>query len=477
MPLFVLGGCIAPPAVLPSFCGDGIVYESAGEECDDQGASTTCDIDCTLAVCGDGEVNAMAGEECDTAGSSASCDDDCTVARCGDGLVNPAAGESCDDGNVVAGDGCNADCRPSGICGNGTLDTGEACDDGNVTGGDSCSTSCRLESCGNGTLEPGESCDHGGVPTATCDSDCTPVTCGDGVINSMAGETCDDAGMSATCNHDCTPAACGDGVANAAAGEECDTGGSSASCDHDCTIARCGDGVINATAGETCDASGVSTPSCDRDCTAPACGDDFVNAAAGEECDTASESTLCDADCTAAWCGDGMVNAMAGEECDDGNRVDSDGCSACLVQLDCGNGILNPGEDMDPPPGPSLSVPVDAQTCRYDFTSISQLYCIDACGNWGGGDGCQQEDADALCKLRMDNPASTAISFTIGEATAAPGICCPPPLLEDPAQAGCVPLGVLADRGVAIAVSVHEADLLSTHGPGQVVTEVICTDP
>jgi cysteine-rich repeat protein len=273
---FALGGCVVPPAVLPSMCGDGIVSESAGEECDDQGVSATCDIDCTLAVCGDGMVNAVAGEECDTAGGSASCDGDCTVARCGDGLINPAAGESCDDGNVVAGDGCNADCRTSGICGNGTLDTGEACDDGNATDGDDCSASCRLESCGNGTLEPGETCDYGGVSTATCNSNGTPVTCGDGLMNPMAGEQCDDAGMSATCNHDCTVVWCGDGV---------------------------------------------------------------VNPMAGEQCDTAGESAFCDADCTAVWCGDGVVNAMAGEECDDGNPTDGDGCSsACLIESACAGG-------------------------------------------------------------------------------------------------------------------------------------------
>ena len=331
--LCVASGCIGPPAVLPSMCGDGFLNENAGEECDDKGTSATCDIDCTQAVCGDGMVNALAGEECDTEGSSSSCDEDCTIARCGDGTVNSVAGETCDDGNVLAGDGCHADCRMHGVCGNGRLDTGEVCDDGNTTDGDGCSASCQLESCGNGTLEPGETCDHAGASTVTCDSDCTPVTCGDGVVNSMADEQCDDAGMSAMCDHDCTPRACGDGVANAAAGEECDTGGNSVTCDHDCTITRCGDGLTNTAAGETCDASGVDTTWCDRDCTAAACGDGFVNAAAGEQCDTAGESVLCDAGCTATWCGDGEVNAMAGEECEDGNQVDDDGCSgSCLLE-------------------------------------------------------------------------------------------------------------------------------------------------
>jgi cysteine-rich repeat protein len=329
--LCVASGCVMPPAVLPSICGDGFVNENAGEECDDKGTSMTCDIDCTQAVCGDGMVNALAGEECDTEGSSAVCDEDCTIARCGDGTVNDSAGESCDDGNAVSGDGCNADCRTNGFCGDGTLDTGEVCDDGNTTTGDGCSASCQLESCGNGTLEPGETCDDHGTPTETCDSDCTLAECGDGMLNLIAGEQCDHAGMSATCDPDCTLAECGDGVANTVAGEECDTEGNSATCDQDCTAAWCGDGVLNTAAGETCDAGGVDTMSCDRDCTAAECGDGFVNTTAGEQCDTAGESALCDPDCTAAWCGDGEVNAMAGEECDDGNQVDGDGCSACLL--------------------------------------------------------------------------------------------------------------------------------------------------
>ena len=44
--------------------------------------------------------------------------------------------------------------------------------------------------CGDGTINPGEDCDDGGE-SATCDADCTTVTCGDGAINTTAGEACD----------------------------------------------------------------------------------------------------------------------------------------------------------------------------------------------------------------------------------------------------------------------------------------------
>jgi cysteine-rich repeat protein len=66
---------------------------------------------------------------------------------CGDGLVQDVAGEQCDDGNVVGGDGCSATCQAEAVCGDGvvTVIAGEQCDDGNVVGGDGCSPTCKLE--------------------------------------------------------------------------------------------------------------------------------------------------------------------------------------------------------------------------------------------------------------------------------------------------------------------------------------------
>jgi cysteine-rich repeat protein len=58
---------------------------------------------------------------------------------CGDGIVQP--GEACDDGNLVAGDGCDATCQQE-VCGNGVLQAGEACDDGNLYDWDGCSSTC-----------------------------------------------------------------------------------------------------------------------------------------------------------------------------------------------------------------------------------------------------------------------------------------------------------------------------------------------
>ncbi|MCE9624498.1 MAG: FG-GAP-like repeat-containing protein, partial [Deltaproteobacteria bacterium] len=76
----------------------------------------------------------------------------------------------CDDGNLISGDGCEADCSlpassgvnpapiPPSICGNGALEANESCDDGNHVDGDGCEADCRLPACGNGIEDFGEIC-------------------------------------------------------------------------------------------------------------------------------------------------------------------------------------------------------------------------------------------------------------------------------------------------------------------------------
>lgn len=58
--------------------------------------------------CGDEIVNE--DEECDEGGQTATCDRDCTFVACGDGIINDVAGEQCDDLNAESGDGCSANC-------------------------------------------------------------------------------------------------------------------------------------------------------------------------------------------------------------------------------------------------------------------------------------------------------------------------------------------------------------------------------
>ncbi len=240
-------------------------------------------------------------------------------------------GEVCDD----AGDSlsCDADCTAA-ECGDGYLNTtaGEECDDGNLMDGDACQSTCQLPGCGDGFVDATEECDDAGE-SATCDADCTFAGCGDATVNGTAGETCDDAGESATCDADCTLAGCGDGTVNGTAGETCDDAGESATCDADCTQAFCGDGTINATAEETCDDSGESA-TCDNDCTDAACGDGNTNTTAGEACDDADESATCDVDCSPAQCGDNYINVPAGEACD--GTADAACPGLCHTDCTCG---------------------------------------------------------------------------------------------------------------------------------------------
>jgi hypothetical protein len=117
-------------------CGDGLVNTAAGEECDSEGESARCDLDCTAVECGDGVTNKSAGESCDDAGPSDTCDDDCTPAECGDGVVNPAAGEECDEAGPDCVDCLNIEGGTTGPSTTGADSTGAPPDPGDdSTGG------------------------------------------------------------------------------------------------------------------------------------------------------------------------------------------------------------------------------------------------------------------------------------------------------------------------------------------------------
>jgi formylglycine-generating enzyme required for sulfatase activity len=96
------------------------------------------------------------------------------------------------------------------VCGNGYKETGETCDDGNTDDCDGgclgdCSATVVFTGCGDGVACGTEACDDSGE-SATCDSDCTKAECGDGVINILAGEVCDDGNIGGvgSCNKGCT---------------------------------------------------------------------------------------------------------------------------------------------------------------------------------------------------------------------------------------------------------------------------------
>ena len=98
---------------------------------------------------------------------------------CGNGARE--ADEECDDGNLVNGDGCDANCTTT-ACGNGVVTAGEQCDDGNLVGGDGCDANCTVTGCGNGVASGAEECDDGNLVSGDgCDANCTrPRRCGNG---------------------------------------------------------------------------------------------------------------------------------------------------------------------------------------------------------------------------------------------------------------------------------------------------------
>jgi hypothetical protein len=133
----------------------------------------------------------------------------------------------------------------------------------------------------------------------------------------------------------------------------------------------------------------------------------------------------------------------------------------------CGNGVVDEGEEYDPAPGPFSSVSVDDETCRWDFSGVRQLYCNGSC-SWEGASSCDAADADILCKLITDNPASTAISWTDTTAQDLPGFPCP---------GHSAPTEVYTERGVSHRVTYQDWSILSDHGSGEVILDPVCTDP
>ncbi len=162
-------------------------------------------------------------------------------------------------------------------------------------------TACTAK-CGDGIVDSPESCDPdtghnsssgtANAPSSLCTDTCEDSSCGDSVVNSAAGEECDDGNDN---SHDscvsCDTAECGDGYVSSL--ESCDDGntsdgdGCSASCtveygflctnrDGDLEVSdwpeslcgtSCGDGI--AAGFEYCDeggANGTSGACCDSEC-------------------------------------------------------------------------------------------------------------------------------------------------------------------------------------------------------------------
>lgn len=457
--------CAAAQAIcINNDCGDGIVQSN--EVCDDgnivdgDGCAANC---ASREVCGDGTLNAAAGEVCDdgnTVGGDG-CSADCTsVEVCGNGVVD--INEACDDGNTISGDGCSGNCKSTEVCGNGIVDINEKCDDGGAPGGcnddcqggtgcgdgaidrdangdpleecddgndnnqDDCTNTCRLNVCGDGIVQLSgarvEDCDPAVNfgETASCNLDCTAVSCGDGKINNAAGEECDlgtiagvnQNGDDRDCVAICRINVCGDMKVNTmgtpALREECDDGNDipNDGCSNTCKMKACGNGIIEI--GEACDdANTVDGDGCSSTCQFESCGDGIINN--GEECDgTATLSTPgvggetadCNINCTLTECGDGYVNKSAGEECDDQNMIDAgagDLCrNSCKLNV-CGDGAIGGTELCDD--GNDINTDACNNSCTTATCGDGILQGAEICddGNQSNTDGCLNTCVPATC--------------------------------------------------------------------------------
>jgi hypothetical protein len=144
--------------------------------------------------------------------------------------------------------------------------------------------------CGNNVVDAGEDCDTGGV-SATCDADCTTAKCNDGILNTLAGEECEDNNQVDTdpCTTQCLDAVCGDGIVCSDAACTTGPGGAPEQCD-----------LGGANGGTLCSAScGLSAA--DPQC--PNRADLTLFAATGRNCAT-------NADCPVGTCTTGKCRTV-----------------------------------------------------------------------------------------------------------------------------------------------------------------------
>ena len=110
-------GCGATCYFERGVCGDGVIQQALGEQCEqavhDESLPYRCGNTCRriLLHCGNGELDQ--GEQCDEGVGNSNlpngmCRQDCTRGRCGDAVID--SGEQCDDGNLLPGDGCDRSC-------------------------------------------------------------------------------------------------------------------------------------------------------------------------------------------------------------------------------------------------------------------------------------------------------------------------------------------------------------------------------
>ena len=232
-------------------------------------------------------------------------------------------------------------------------------DDGTPSGGSDCEGRADGEVCTG---------DDAGARRICLAGECMASTCGDGYIDTEAGEQCEDG--------------------NEQAGDGCEPGDCSFTCEAD---TDCSDDNP-CTGEETCS---ISTNRCTMG--APPTGVTMCTQAGGE-------MGVCrGSDCVPEGCGDGNLD-MVSEQCDDGNDIEGDGCDAdctfsCTLPADCNDGNMCNGEETC---SNNACVPGTALDCMEDADPCTMAVCVPETGCAqqvidNDGDGFASTDIDMSC--------------------------------------------------------------------------------
>jgi len=125
----------------------------------------------------------------------------------------------------------------------------------------------------------------------------------------------------------------------------------------------------------------------------------------GEACDDGGtvSSDGCSRTCSLEVCGNGLRDP--GEACDDGGTVSGDGCSrTCFLEV-CGNGIVDPGERCDD--GNTISGDYCSADCWSDGTCGNLYLDIgEVCDSGGASAFCDPDCTFPQCGDGLVNPAA-----------------------------------------------------------------------